>query len=339
MSQIIRFGILGCSNVAKNSFIPALLKSKKTNLEFIGSSSKQKQLTFSKKFHCKNFGNYEDVLSNNNVDAVYISLPPALQEKWVILAARAKKHTICEKSASISYSSAKKMIDECKKNHVQIMESFSFLNHPQHTTVINYLKHNKIGIPFFLDAKFGFNLTNSAKNFRLQKKLGGGILNDVGCYIIKISSTIFQGLPTSVLCNLTYDKKHKVDVQGSIHMTFKNNKTTTGFFGYSNSFQSCYEIWGKNGLINVEKAFNLRKNHSGKIHLSTDNYSKRSVISPSDQFQLMIESFCDYLSNPTKLHYENDLLKQAFIMDCARKSASTMKLIKVKNSKQFLDAE
>ena len=166
MSKLIRFGILGCSTVAKNSFIPALLKSKKTSLEFIGSRSEQKSRSYSKKFHCNSFGNYEDVLSNKNVDAVYISLPPALQEKWVILAARAKKHTICEKSASISYSSAKKMIDECKKNHVQIMESFSFLNHPQHTTVINYLKHNKIGIPFFLDAKFGFNLTNSAKNFR-----------------------------------------------------------------------------------------------------------------------------------------------------------------------------
>ena len=338
MPKIIRFGIIGCSNVAKNSFIPALLKSKKSNLEFVGSRSKQKRLSFSKKFHCNTFGNYEDVLANKNVDAVYISLPPALQEKWVILAAKAKKHIICEKSTSISYKSAKKMIDECKKRHVRIMESFSFLYHPQHLEVINHLKHDKIGIPFFLNAKFGFTLSNSAKNFRLQKKLGGGILNDVGCYIIKISSTIFQDLPTSVLCNLTYDKKHKVDVQGSIYMTFKNNKTATGFFGYSNSFQSCYEIWGTNGLLNVEKAFNLRKNKSGKLSLSTDDSTKSSIVRPSDQFQLMIEDFSNCLSN-TKLNHENDILKQAFIMDCARKSASQMKLIKIKNVKQFLGVE
>jgi predicted dehydrogenase len=339
MSKIIRFGILGCSNVAKNSFIPALLKSKKTSLEFIGSRSKQKQFSFSKKFHCKKFGTYEDVLSNNNVDIVYISLPPALQEKWVILAARSKKHIICEKSISISYTSAKKMIDECKKNNVRIMESFSFLYHPQHDVVINSLKHKKIGIPFFLDAKFGFTLTNSTKNFRLEKKLGGGILNDVACYIIKISSTVFQGLPTSVLCNLTYDKKHKVDVRGSIFMTFKNNKTTTGFFGYSNSFQSCYEIWGKTGLITVERAFNLHKNNSGKISFSTGDDSKTFTISPSDQFQLMIEDFCSCILKKTKLNPENSILKQAFIMDCARKSASKMKLIKIGNSKQFLDVE
>jgi predicted dehydrogenase len=332
LTKIIRFGIIGCSNVAKNSFIPALLKSKKSNLEFIGSSSNQKRLSFSKKFHCKTFGNYEDVLANKNVDAVYISLPPALQEKWVMLAAKAKKHIICEKSISISYKSTKKMIDECKKRRVRIMESFSFLYHPQHFKMMNFLKHNKIGVPFFLDAKFGFTL-NDSNNFRLQKKLGGGILNDVGCYMVKISTTVFQDLPISILCNLTYDKKHKVDVQGSIFMTFKNNKTATGFFGYSNSFQSCYEIWGNRGLLNMEKAFNLRKNRSGKIHLSTDNYSKSSIIPASDQFQLMIEDFCTNISNSTKSNYEDDILKQSFIMDCARKSASKMKLIKVKNSK------
>ena len=338
MSKLIRFGILGCSTVAKNSFIPALLKSKKTSLEFIGSRSEQKSRSYSKKFHCNSFGNYEDVLSNKNVDAVYISLPPALQEKWVILAAKSKKHIICEKSTATSFISAKKMIGECKKNGVRIMEGFSFLYHPQHKMVLNYLKHNKIGIPFFLDAKFGFNLHKSAKNFRLQKKLGGGILNDVACYVIKISSIVFQDLPISVLCNLTYDKKYKIDVHGSIYMTFKNNKTATGFFGYSNSFQSCYEIWGTNGLLNVEKAFNLRKNKSGKLSLSTDDSTKSSIVRPSDQFQLMIEDFSNCLSN-TKLNHENDILKQAFIMDCARKSASQMKLIKIKNVKQFLGVE
>ena len=204
--------------------------------------------------------------------------------------------------------------------------------------VMNYLKHNKIGFPFFLDAKFGFNLCKSDKNFRLQKKLGGGILNDVACYVIKISNIVFQDVPTSVLCNLTYDKKHKIDVQGSIYMTFKDDKTATGFFGYSNSFQSCYEIWGKRGLINVEKAFNLHKHQSGKLSFSTDKTTKRSIIRPSDQFQLMIDDFSNCISNIHKLNYENDILKQAFIMDCARKSASKMKLIKSKEVLEMIDS-
>lgn len=332
MNQAIGFGIIGCSNVAKTSFLPALLKSKKANLEFLGSRSEGKGLFFSKQFHCKNFGSYEEVLTNENVDVVYISLPPSLQEYWVIRAANAGKHIICEKSATTSYQSAKKMVNACKKNHTRIMEGFSFLYHPQHSTVMRYLKHNKIGNYFSLNAKFGFNLDRSSANFRLEKKLGGGILNDVACYIIKLSNVVFQEMPNSILCNLVYDKKHDIDIQGSIYMSFENNKVATGFFGYSNSFQSSYEIWGQKGLINIERAFNLRTNHSGNIFLSTDNFSKTYVIPPSDQFQLMIEHFCNYISKTSiNQDYEKDLLNQAYIMEQARKSASQMKLIKIKN--------
>ncbi len=225
------------------------------------------------------------------------------------------------------------MINECKKNHVRLMEGFSFLYHPQHTLMIKNLKQNKIGIPHSLNAKFGFNLKKSTQNFRLQKELGGGILNDVACYMIKISCVIFQDYPKSIVCNLVYDKKHKVDVQGSVYIVFDNNKIATGFFGYTNSFQSTYEVWGSKGLISVQKAFNLHKNKSGKINLFTDNYSKTLVIPPSDQFQLMIDFFSDCISNSTKLNYENNLLKQAFLMECARKSALKNKIIQIRNSK------
>jgi predicted dehydrogenase len=332
MKHSIRFGIIGCSNVARNSFLPALVKSKKAHLEFLGSRSKGKGLSFSKQFHCKNFGSYEKVLENESVDAVYISLPPSLQEQWIIRAANAGKHIICEKSATTSFQSAKKMLNVCKKNHVRIMEGFSFLYHPQHFSVMKYLKQNKIGDYSSLNAKFSFNLDRSSADFRLNKELGGGILNDVACYIIKISTVIFQGIPNSILCNLVYDKKYDIDIQGSVYMSFKNNKVATGFFGYSNPFQSSYEIWGEKGLLNTEKAFVFRRNRSKKISLSTNNSTKTYVIQPSDQFQLMIENFCNSLTKTViNQNYEKDLLNQAYIMEYARKSASQMKLIKIKN--------
>jgi len=332
MKHSVRFGIIGCSNVAQKSFLPALVKSKKTHLEFLGSRSEEKQLSFSKQFHCKNFGGYEKVLENENVDAVYISLPPSLQEQWIIRAANAGKHIICEKSATTSFQSAKKIINACKKNHVRIMEGFSFLYHPQHSSVMKYINQNKIGACSSLNAKFGFNLDKSPTDFRLKKELGGGILNDVACYIIKISTVIFQGIPNSILCNLVYDKKYDIDIQGSISMSFENNKFATGFFGYSNSFQSSYEIWGEKGLINTEKAFVSRRNRSKKISLSTNNSTKTYIIKPSDQFQLMIENFCNSLTKISiNQNYEKDLLNQAYVMEHARKSASQMKLLTIKN--------
>ena len=112
METKLHFGIIGCSSVAKNSFIPALLKTKNAVLESVGSRSVSKSKYFAKKFRCKNFGSYDDILENQKIDAVYISLPIALQEKWILKAAKAGKHVLCEKSSTTSFNSAQKIVNE-----------------------------------------------------------------------------------------------------------------------------------------------------------------------------------------------------------------------------------
>ena len=153
-------------------------------------------------------------------------------------AAKAGKHVLCEKSSTISYNSAQKIVKECKKNGVRIMENFSFIFHPQQTKILQLVNSNKFGKTFSFSGKFGFNLNYSADNFRFKKELGGGILNDVGCYIIRASQFIFQSVPLTIFCNLNYNKKYKIDMKGTIFMTFPNGNIAFGEFGYWNLFQS-----------------------------------------------------------------------------------------------------
>ena len=171
MRSKVTFGILGCSSVAKNSFIPALLNSKHGSLEMLGSRSLLKSKKFAKKFHCKNYGNYDEILENKKIQSVYISLPVGLQEKWIIKAAKSGKHILCEKSSTTSLNSAKKIIDECKKNNVRIMENFSFLFHPQQKKVLELINSKKFGKVFSFYGKFGFTLNYTSENFRFKKKL------------------------------------------------------------------------------------------------------------------------------------------------------------------------
>ena len=109
MSDKIRIGIIGCSTIAKNSTLPAILKSNNTKLEHIGSRSNNKAQEFSKMFDCKKFGTYSDVINDENVDAVYISTPVGNHEEWVLKSAKAGKHILCEKSSTTSFNSAKKI--------------------------------------------------------------------------------------------------------------------------------------------------------------------------------------------------------------------------------------
>lgn len=324
----IKFGIIGCSSIAERTVIPAILKAKNSELSFIGSRTEEKARKFAKKFSCKKYGSYKEVLENHDVDAVYISLPIALQEKMVLDSAKAKKHILCEKSATTSFRSAEKMIEACKKNNIQILEGFSFTYHPQQQKVSEYIKNNKMGNVFSFVGKYGFILPYSKNNFRFNKELGGGVLNDVGCYLVKASRIIFKTNPISVNCNLYSKKKSDVDLKGSIYMRFPNNKIAVGLFSYLDSYQSNYEIWGEKGSISLERAFNAKYNVSTSIQTTIKDKTKIIKIKPTNQTEKLILDFCDVIGNSkNKVNLSNELLNQALVMEKARISNNTQKTI------------
>ena len=332
MKSKIRFGILGCSSISKKSTIPAIIKSKNSTLEIIGSRSKNKAKKFAREFHCSKHGNYDEILESDDVDAVYISLPIRLHEEWAIKAAKSGKHILCEKSVVTSHSSAKKLLKICKNNDVRIMENFVFKHHPQHKKVSQLIKQNTIGDVQTFNGKFGFNLSDLKQNFRYEKKLGGGALNDVGCYLIAASKLIFQEMPISVFCDLKITEKSKVDMNGNMMLVFPNKKTALLSFGYDNYFQSTYEIWGRCGLLKVERAFNVPAKMKTSLKLFYNDRIKTINIKPVDQFQQTIEIFSNELKNfSTDRNFENDLLEQSLVMDYARKSFMKKAVIHINN--------
>ena len=266
MERKMRFGVLGCSTIAEKTMIPAIQKSSNAELYMLCSRSNKKSARLSKKFSCKLYGDYESILENKLVDAVYISLPPILHEKWAIKAAKSGKHIICEKPTALSKNSAKKILKESKKSNVRIIENFAFKFHPQQTKVLEIIKNNSIGKISSFYGNYSFNLNVSKNNFRMNKKLGGGVFNDVAGYLICASRLAFNENPTKIFCDLKY--VNGIDISGNMYMKF-SNKTAICSFSYENYFQSSYNISGEKGIIEVERAFNLRDKMKSKINITS----------------------------------------------------------------------
>lgn len=320
MKRKIRFGIIGCSRIANSSTIPAILESQYAELEFIGCRTTVKAKKFARKFNCKKSGNYEDVLNDSQVDAVYISVPIGLHEKWSIRAARAGKHILCEKSSTDSYESAKKMVSESKKNNVRIMEGFMFRFHPSIQKVSSLVNKKTIGKIFSFQSRYGFP-SISRKDIRYQKKLGGGILNDVGCYPICASRILFNEEPKSVYCNLITDKKYKIDEFANILLAFKDGKVAEMNVGYGVFYQSIYEIWGSKGMLSLSRAYNIPSDMSASLKINAEKVIEMNV-KPVNHFKLMIDNFSKEIQGVKKysFNFEEDLLKQARVIEAARKS-------------------
>lgn len=328
----IRFGIIGCSNIAKISTIPAIKESKFAELEFIGSRDQKKAKQFAKKFDCSNFGSYDDVINNENVDVVYISTPVGLHEEWGIKAANKKKNILCEKSISNSFQSAKRMVYAAKKNKVKLMEALMFRFHPSHKKILELNK--KMGNTFTFYGKYGFPAI-SKKNIRYDKKLGGGILNDAACYPVYASRMIFGKEPKKINCVLQIDNKTGIDERATISLIFDKDQTAQFSCGYNLEYQNTYSIWNEKGAISLERAYNIPPKMKPEITIQTQMKTKKITVKATNHFILMIDNFCKQLSltKNSGVDFGDDILKQARILEAARISAkkkSTITLTDIK---------
>ena len=335
MDTKIKFGIIGCSRIAKRSFIPGIIKSGLAELEIIGSRSIDNAKNFSNEFDCKKHGTYEDVLLDDSVDAVYISTPIGTHEDWAVKAASAGKHILCEKSSTTSFGSAKKMINQCKQNNVRIMEGFVFRFHPQHQKVKELIENNRIGDLVSFNGSFGFP-TFPDGDIRYNSKLGGGFLNDSGCYPINANRMIFEEEPVSVSCNLLLDGKTGVDVRGTSYMIYDGEKTASITYGNGSYYQSQYNVWGTKGIISLERAYSVPPDFKTNVNIQYDtknNWDSRKTenyqINPTDHFTEMINTFCLEISGnkESSFIFEEELENQAKVMEAHRISSTEKRLV------------
>ncbi len=144
------------------------------------------------------FGNYEDVLADASVDAVYVSLPNSMHHEWTLKALRAGKHVLCEKPFSVTAAEAQEMFDVAQREGRVVMEAFMYRSHPLTHAVQAAVAAGAIGQLRMIRTSFCYRTTKIEGNVRFSTELAGGVLMDVGCYCVNFSR-LFAGEEPSVI--------------------------------------------------------------------------------------------------------------------------------------------
>src|SRR3989304_3453565 len=97
MEKPLRMGVLGCARIAERYMLSAINLSNRTQLVAVASRSKTRAEKFAEIFGCDPVVGYENIISRQDIDAVYIPLPPSLHEELAIESLRSGKHVLCEK--------------------------------------------------------------------------------------------------------------------------------------------------------------------------------------------------------------------------------------------------
>ena len=141
-------------------------------------------------------GDYDALLADPGVEAVYISLPNSMHVEWSVRALQAGKHVLCEKPLSRRVVDVERAFDVAERSDRLLMEAFMYRHNPQTKRVRELIDEGAIGRVRLIRGAFGF-FASDPENVRLTTKLDGGALMDVGCYCVS-GARLIAGEPEHV---------------------------------------------------------------------------------------------------------------------------------------------
>lgn len=312
----MRWGILGCANIAKISVIPAIKAIEENQLIAVASRDELKAKEFAIQFNTEAIHGYEKLLSRNDIDAVYIPLPTGLHFEWVMKALEAGKHVLVEKSAAVSFEEASLMVEKSRNKKLAIVENFQFQYHSQHQFVLNLLEKDEIGEIRCFKSSFGFPPFSSDNNIRYIRTLGGGALYDAGAYVLK-ATTFILGNGFDVSSSFLHiNKKYGIDWFGGAFLVNKNKQCFAELaFGFDNFYQCSYEIWGSKGKITSTRAFTAPTNHKPKILLEKPGSYEEIILKEDNHFIKLLRVFNKNIINNTLEEDRSKIIEQARLIN------------------------
>jgi predicted dehydrogenase len=145
-----------------------------------------------------NYQNFDDIKNNKDIDIVYVTLPNSMHHEYVIRAAKAGKHVICEKPMAVSVKECEEMIQACKDAGVQLAIGYRLHFEPFNLEIKRLGQEKVFGAVKLVEASFGFRGGNP-NQWRLKKALaGGGPLMDVGIYALQATRYVLGEEPIAV---------------------------------------------------------------------------------------------------------------------------------------------
>ncbi|WP_225228672.1 Gfo/Idh/MocA family protein [Bacillus sp. PS06] len=304
----VKWGILSTANIAQTQLIPAIKRA--NNAEVVAIASRgRKAIEVAERLQIpKAYTSYEELLDDPEVDAVYIPLPNTLHKEWVKKAAERGKHVLCEKPASLTAEDTKEMVTVCHEYGVRFMEAFMYQFHPQHERVKEIIHSGEIGEVKLMKASFSFFMNEPEGNIRMDSKLGGGSIFDVGCYCIHSSRHLLESEPVTVGVKSTIHPKYNVETTSVVMMKMEGGVDVVFDCSFDMTFRNQYEIIGTKGTINVPTAYRPDVNGNIGVIIVEKGSVKREEKIFGEQYILQVEHFSDAVLDPAiELKYPGEL--------------------------------
>jgi predicted dehydrogenase len=193
--------LVGLGMYSEGQLAPALQKTSHCYLAGIATGNPDKLEVWKKKYNldqdaCYTYRNFDQIKDNPAIDIVYVALPNSLHAEFVIAAARAGKHVICEKPMAITVTDCDRMIAACKEAGKMLSIGYRLHFEPHNKEAMRLGQQKVFGAVKLVEAVHSLN---QVEGWRLDKELaGGGPLMDVGIYCVQAARYVTGSEPVAI---------------------------------------------------------------------------------------------------------------------------------------------
>ncbi|MEY3233146.1 Gfo/Idh/MocA family oxidoreductase [Aquidulcibacter sp.] len=320
----LRFAILGAARIAKPALIDPLAENPDASLVAIGASTRERALEYAMMNAIPNAGTYEEVIARDDVDVVYIALPPAGHCEWSLKALEAGKHVFIEKPATVNEADARVLVEAAIKAGKRLIEAFHYRWHPLFRRAVEIVQSGQLGELLSAEAEFSVPIVRNAREFRWQASQGGGALADLGCY------------PVSWLRHLAGAEPEVTAAHQDLEPDGIDRRTTAHFL-FPSGLQAdviCdmdpeggrkpprLELIGTKGRLDIDNP--LAPQYGSELILTADGQETRETFPRRPTFAYQFDGIVEAIQSGQPVWTEGaDLIANAVAMAAIRRVAAT----------------
>ena len=314
----MRLGIVSTADINRK-VIPGAHASDKIELVAVASREQRRAEEYAKTWEIpRAYGSYESLLEDQDVDAVYISLPNTMHREWSIRSLEAGKHVICEKPFSRRPADVEEAFDAAERSGRLLTEAFMYRHNPQTARLVDLIRGGAIGELRLVRSAFSYALYD-ADNIRLRTDVDGGSLMDVGCYCVS-GSRLLAGEPESVH-GQAYVGPTGTDWVFTGTLRFPGDVLALFDCGTSLADRDELEAVGSEGSLFLDDPWHCKQ---PVIEIRRADGVERVELDPVDSYRLELENLADAAAGEAPLRLgREDALGQARTIDALFRSAES----------------
>ncbi len=325
----VGYAVVGLGAIAQQAVLPAFANSKDARLVALVSGDKEKAGRLANQFHASShysYGEYTECLKNSEVEAVYLTTPPGEHEKYTVLAARAKKHVLCEKPLATTVDACGRMVRACRDNKVLLMTAYRKYFEPGSVTLKKIISSGQLGRVDIMHTAFTeFRPAgDSTPDWMFKRKMsGGGPLMDLGVYCVNTSRWLVDEDPVQAMAfQWTRDRKRFKEVEEGIafRLNFPSGLVLQGTSSWGSVLTSFVQVHGEKGWASLSPAFAFEDDRrlSGKISGKWFGEEFRAI----DEFALELDAFAGCIRENRKPEPDGEQgMRDIVIIDAIYRSA------------------